>query len=889
MRWLGACLLAWGCGGEPAPTEDAPAAPIGVIEQPDVLFVGCVDVHAGKCLLGKHDSELRIWIDTQPYVKLTVTADGGVVTPTSTPAGGGLRLTVPVAADVEHLELTGADPAWSEPWTLAIERVTASVAFTRAEKLRIEDGDLQAAEAVLREAIPTLEGFDKLAALEWLVNAKATPERVEAVVKLAEELDRPRTAGRAASALFRTRAQKGEFDKLDSLVARIAKAGEELDEVRVWAHLEDGHWASTLGNPSEAIRSAETALRLAIRLGQNVEIAAALGDLVGAYVTVGDWEKVELRAEMLDSRAAGSELTCAQRTSAYNSIGWAYLHGYEAGQTRLWAEPPLESALWLARDEGECPNPHEEVNIRINLALYALQQDDGWSALRWLEPVIDPPADFAPWIRDVRTRAGLKLDLIEYAATPLEIVSEERLGDRYNAWVSRARLLEHLGAIAAAADAWSEAESLVDEQAAAIDVGGARDRYVERRLASASGLVRALVRGGDLEQALCRARLARGRLLRLVDHGAALSRVGEERRKRWRTSRIAYAKIRAAAMKEAAGDWRYSEEERQVRSRRRREAAEGRATAAFDEASRALHRRRAVSRCEDLPPIPSGTAQLVLFPDDKGWWVFVGDADGVDVNWVATLDPETVLSARVARRVLEAERLRVVPTGESWDLAVPRVRAGDKRLLDVGPLVYALDLASTARPQSGHALIIADPSGDLEHARHEATAVETALRSKAWAVQTLSGPAATRDAVVSSMVGASLMHYAGHGRHRGDAGWESALVFNGQEALTVQDVLLLPEVPRSVVLTGCETGATTSGVLTGGMSLGRAFVLAGAGQAVVASESVDDSLARHVGTSLYSQPGRDDHDLAAALRRVQLELRASQPGSDWWAFRVVVR
>lgn len=171
-------------------------------------------------------------------------------------------------------------------------------------------------------------------------------------------------------------------------------------------------------------------------------------------------------------------------------------------------------------------------------------------------------------------------------------------------------------------------------------------------------------------------------------------------------------------------------------------------------------------------------------------------------------------------------------------------------------------------------------------ARAEADAVESRLRAAGWTVAARSGSAVTRSGLVEALAGASLLHYAGHGVHRGETGWDAALLLPDGDSLAVTDILALPAMPRTVVLTGCDTGHVSAATLGGGMSLGRAFVFAGASAVVAADEKVDDALARHLGEALYDDPAA--LDVAAALRRAQLRLR-DDGERGWEAFRVITR
>lgn len=215
----------------------------------------------------------------------------------------------------------------------------------------------------------------------------------------------------------------------------------------------------------------------------------------------------------------------------------------------------------------------------------------------------------------------------------------------------------------------------------------------------------------------------------------------------------------------------------------------------------------------------------------------------------------------------------------------------DGVLLDVAPVAYALGLARTeARPlEPGSALVVADPKRDLPLARREADDVATALQREAWTVERLEGRAATRARVEASLASASLLHYAGHGEHGGTSGWGARLLMGEGEGFGVTDILALPRAPQAVVLSGCETGRTTRDTLEGGMSIGRAFILAGSEWVVAVERRVSDELSSAVGQGLYDELVAVDWRGPEALRRVQLRLRAAHPEWDWAAFRAIVR
>lgn len=897
MRRAAATLiLSWAvaCEGEPKPPPRSVAAEQPAVEAPEIMVAGCRERRDGGCRLPREEAALRVWVDATPEAQLLVTADGAPIDVDPEPVDGGVRLTLRVPAGATRLEVAGQDPPWRAAWSLGLDRHGASTELAAA-RARVGKGEVEAAAADLEAALPRLSGVDRLEATEFLAQAhyhltqEPSRELLRSVVGQAETLGCPRSMARATSALVFSHVTAGELAAVEPLLDRLEAAVDRVPEASVWASRDRGWWAYALGDLAGASHSLRRSVKLAERLGMQGELVVALNDLVRVHAALSDWSALAPLLERLAS-VADEGLDCRNRLAVLNTVGWAMVVAARDGQAIGWAEEPLEAALALADEGGECPSADEAVNVRINLALAALNDADPAGALLFLEPVHDVPPALAPWVREVRARAGLRLDRTELSSSPLLRVEEERADDRWNAWVRQAELLESMGAESAAVDAWLRAEDAVEELVTGVALGAGGDRLVTGRRASAEGAVRTLVAEGRVREAWCRARLARTRSLRRLDHAAALRRSSAEARAAWVTAQAEYTKAREKASREAAEDWRYSADERLRRSTRRAERV-AEPAAQLERASRALGRRRSAAACGALPRLAEGEAQLLYFPDGEDWWLFASTLSETRVARLGTSPAALRGVPEVLRPLLrEATQIRVAPTARMWSMRASTVRVGEASLLDLAPLVYSLDLDASPMPDGDRsALVIADPSRDLADARAEADAVERRLRDGAWPVERLVGEDAARESVLPRIGGAQLLHYAGHGRLDGDAGWDSALVLAGADRLTVADVLALPAAPHQVVLGGCETGGRDASTLAGGMNLGRAFLLAGAQAALVADVVVDDALARRVAELVYEDVAEPRWALAASLRQAQLQLRDEDPSAEWSGFRVIVR
>jgi tetratricopeptide (TPR) repeat protein len=120
---------------------------------------------------------------------------------------------------------------------------------------------------------------------------------------------------------------------------------------------------------------------------------------------------------------------------------------------------------------------------------------------------------------------------------------------------------------------------------------------------------------------------------------------------------------------------------------------------------------------------------------------------------------------------------------------------------------------------TGPPAVVAGPR--LVEADHEAALVAGCYPG----ATTLTGPAATADAVMAALARAPVAHIACHGHIRPDNPlWSSLELFDGP--LCVYDLELLPHPPPLMVLSGCDTGV---GVRAGEELLGLAATLLGHG------------------------------------------------------------
>ncbi|PRP91720.1 CHAT domain protein [Enhygromyxa salina] len=899
-------ILSLSLAGCDSPSTPAPrrAPPVAVpeIERPRIEFAGCrmVEPDGGPCLLAAdRDAKLHVWIDVHAEAPLRILVDGQPRALESVAVDGGQRLALALGPQAEHLRIEGLEPRWREPFelTLAREQVPELVdAATRAARSGDPD-QIREAIARIEEALDDLDGAARLAALQilrrLLFGSPAALARTEEAAALADSLGRTRDlADCAAAAAYINLDMRNDLVAARRWVARL----EQLDgpEARAWAAYYGGLLASRTGDLGGAVQAFARARTQAARIGLFRDFlgASEMHAAVLAELGRGEQALASARETLALGRAPG--IGCPDRARLLGNLAWTHLLLAEDGYAHDLPRPLLLEQLELVNAKGECPEPTDAMVARVNLAYVALADAEPEEAHEWLTSLPEEiPSWLRAWVDEARARVGLETGrdelLPDFAHRPRP---PTELGLRWTAAVREAQTLERFGVSDAAVNGYLDAERILDEASSTLGIDVGRELFLAGRSASLQGLVELLIARGRVDQALCQIRLARGRELRLIDQAARIVGLSPRDRERRRALLEEYLTLRDQLAAERREDWRFSAPQRVRRERRRHERSEA-ADALLDEAVRLAGAGVEVSSCDALAPARRGLAMIVPFEAREGAWLFVADHEGVAVTPANTENLAAALaSPQLQHKVAGAQRISVLAGGDSWSQSIHALAFGDGVVLDVAPVVYSLDLPVREETDPGQplAVVVANPSEDLPEAQAEAEAVAAKLAGSGWSVRHHVGGEATRARLSADLAEASVLHYAGHGAYRGPSGWDAALLLSDEDVLGVTDVLALPRVPATIVLTGCETATVSDRTFAGGMNLGRAFVLAGASSVIAADGEVDDALARGVGELLHAElwAGTEATDPGAALRRVLLRLRERDPSAQWQRFRVLV-
>jgi len=871
----------------------APSEPpeIPIIDRPAVVVDWCNERDGDACVLLEEVHHLDVWIDHPAGGRIEVAVDGQTAAAEIRGVDGGQHVRIAIDETTRAVEVRGLDPTWQQPLLLEITRASQvpeiAVALERAAAQDFAGAQRVLAEARGADTRETLELLRIRRELAWrAADTDAALVHATQEWELASASSKPMIAARAAGAACHIHYERAELARAEPWCRRLSEAAEHEPSLAATARYYDGLLAARAGDTHTSQGALEHAWRLASRVG-NAELLAYVG---------GDWARVLAESgavvdaqrvvEQLAVVADAPELSCTERALMRNNAAWTSITLAQAG---LEGELPyglLEAALADFAPGGACPSAYDADNVRVNLALSYLLDDEPQQAAEIIDGLLvagDP--GLAAWIDEVAAHVDVALGRWANVSE----LGPANTGDAALTWISTLRWAEQLerqGLNHAAIDAYASLEARLDDAVRSAGLAADHERLLTARAVSAVRLVELLVADGQIDLALCRARLAAARGVHVVDRRARASELTPDEREAWSTALREHSVLRASIERESVDDWLLPadqlERARLARADRMRDA-----DARVDTLLGAPPTPR---NCDDLIAPTAARPLLVAFPGDDATLLFVASGDSTRLVRAPGRPDAAVLGEHLRpalAALTDAERLTVVAAGDAAAIRFHALGSADDPITPELPFAYGLDLAPRRTPIESPraALIFADPSGDLSAAEHEADVVEHSLVPRGWNVQIHRREAATLEALVVGLEGVTLFHYAGHGE-RAAKPWDAALRLHDGAALRVGDVLLLPIVPPRVVLAGCHTGARDPESLTGGLSLGRAFLLAGAEEVLVTDTEVPDTLTAAMTSALYELGAPED--LARALSRAQHRLAASGTAGGE-AFRVLVR
>lgn len=857
--------------------------------------------------------------------------DGQPVAITPEEVDGGWRWSVDVSASATTVALrcrADAPPCWSMTMQTPAPEPSA---LTQARALRSSSNDaeglerrLQAVEG-LEVALPGYPAAARGAALDVITDlrlqaARAAPDparRREALARALEWTDRA-----WAHAVEHGETDRGSCHARRALRYAIEDLG-DAEQARRWGRrlrsLPDVPEATAgmntyyLGIEAQRDGDLQTARVLyleAERAGRRFDVwSLQRAGLIQAATVLSSFGQ-EQEVEALFGRARAQQrdqLGCLAWLRVVNNHSWARYQLAELGRPAEDPVPDLDDVLLMLgiRDgDDPCYSPELLEHARLNLGLVAV--DRGWlgESARLLEQVraAEPVAVRRFWVELLEQRLVLARrdhgELAEWVMRDQPPPPGAPPEDRWLRYFGRGQVLEALDLPEDAIVAYRRSEDALDSMTRALEFDVAHERLLRGRQSSAGRLVALLAERGQTAAAVCAARRARRRTHDALDRPARVAAMDELQRARWRDALAQAQHLRAELERLHEQTWTVPRDQLPAHTRRLRDLEQLHAAA--------TRRARAVLYGADLDPIGGPSCQgwhalgpaevaLLYFPIDREgrrWQGFASTREGMVHTAVVELPPgvdapladwSAALLEPFHDTIAEAAVLRILPTGRLWSVPFAALPFDGDVLVRRAVVSTSLDLTPRAlsSAQAREALIVGDPEGDLPSARRESQRVAEALPAPAWSVTSLVGPQAEASALLERLPAVDLFHFAGHARHEGNDGWGSGLRLAGRGQLQVRDVLALPRVPSVVVLSACDTASVAPGTLGGGMSIARAFLLAGADVVVASQSLLDDRLGLELAEALYRAAPRSAAEAPAALRQALLAVEGRFEDRQW--------
>jgi tetratricopeptide (TPR) repeat protein len=837
------------------------------------------------------ETPLRVWLVHRGDVDLTV--NGSVVQATAQEVDGGTRFSIPVASLPARVRLVAEQSGRRQTWTISLvarqappwQDHVASLSpvdcqtwmHSRLEAASIQErGDL-----TWKLAGCDLRAGDRAAGLAHMENAAQAFEATGRIFSTA------RARGALTSMLF---GDPGQLGRIRDLLDAMPDSND--GELQWGVAFHEGLFAQRTGDLRAALDWQRRAVAAAERLGLTSLRDNALDQMAAVYTELGRFDDAEAVQRSLLGGLPDHKDPCEHSwltVSRVGALGWILLVRAEAEGTGFSREDPtemLEQTLVLQQTCGHAAG--DQANTQVNLALAAWIHGDLEAVTSHLDlaETLQPGGDplYSAWMADLRGRVALKRGDLGSALVSADrslVLARIRGAPDvlFQAHAGRAEVLWADGRIEPAIQAFDQAHAVLWAGTSSVPIDAGRAQFLRARQRITERYVSLLLEQGRALDAMAVVRRARSNVLRTAQLSHRVASFSPTERKQWQDALTRYAGIRDEQKASAAGSWQLSaveltalEPQRQAREDRAREALDG-VLAVLKERDDTVQLRS---------PGP-GEVLLAWFPVDGQWVGFAATDQTVESALVGLLPDNPTALGRVllspfSELLAEADQVTMLPWGPLRQVDLHALPLRDQALIANVRVVYSLDLRDTHRPTLGDRwLVVADPTGDLPHARTEGQRV-------AGATQTLIGQQATLARVLAELPQASRFHYAGHAEYFADDALGAGLVL-ADGALRIGDVLSLPAVPQQVVLSACESGRTSgSDVETWGLA--QAFITAGAVEVVATLRPIEDTAGAALSAALYAQDS--GLSLAVRLQVALVELRGGED-ADWDSYRVWVR
>ncbi len=800
-------------------------------------------------LEGRSDATIEVWFEGEALSSKLVRDRAGLLLEFEPPrARGRVELRAPTG-EVWSVELAPTSTRYAELRKSANERGRA--------------GDFEAAAAIFADAALELDPIEADLLRCDEARLAIADRRFEHVIATARGLaDSPviSCAGAAHSlAAYVQLFEQPDFNAAEEQLEAAAKVGRFDFELAIGARYLRGVFDHRIGDIDESLIEFEASARLANLVGDDQQFMSSATMQAVALARLGRLREAEALADSIAARV--DDLADAGRLidDIRYDLAWIALLRREADRG---APDPSPTLRQLIADYTRSESLGDVARTRLHLVFARLQSRDFAGAQVEFD-AIDPA-----WL-DAHSLVWFELGGFELALANHQLrAARERLDraelyadlthDRehhFRVWAARGALARARGDRPGALAALRRASAIADELALAVPGSSGRSMLVTAHRQADAELVDLLVELDQPEAAFCAAVGIRARHLRALWARLRPPLSGPDQHE-YQALLSQHRALRIGIDDRLAAAWQLPAPE--LQALRDELADQGEAADELLRRATALLERDAPRwSCDRVLPEREGDAILAMAPsaNEGRWWFMLarrarGSTPGaklratlvevVEVVDIAAPDDRAKQAiTELEPELAEVARLDVIPVGELLSVdfhALVRPRAI--------AVAYSLGLGRIeARASEGVRASVVAGSSDLPAVVDEAEGITTRLATLGWEV------AASWDPLSDDQP--QLLHYAGHGHHAGEGGWDSYVEIPGFGRLSATQIVAGQRAPNIVVLGACSSGALNEQIVDGGMNLSAAFLLAGAELVIAPTGPVDDQTALRLSEALY--------------------------------------
>ncbi len=628
-------------------------------------------------------------------------------------------------------------------------------------------------------------------------------------------------------------------------------------------------------------------------------------------VNSGDFKQAITKREQLVSKLPSDWENC-RKAKYFNGLGWAKLKMLEASTIVLPNESlPFESLNHaLEMLEASCPiDSPDKINVLINLAksYYLIKKSNQASDILLRIEQLNTQLSYRQRIELIELKGLLALSqkhnelALSYFQLLKQLAEQVKYSDFYlSALVGIADSYQQSHLYEHALKYYLLAERVVFDNSLSVPIIGSQENFLESKLHFSYRYVYLLHQLDRDKEALNVARRFHSFWLTRMFHLNQLTEGSLINNQQWSRLASQMKSLRKTIITQQSLEWSLPYDQLEASKiellKLKQEMAK-----LFNE-SLELVNKQLVQVSPLMSEPDKNEVFLFFYPIIDGWLGFAKTQDGIHSYAININEPPqqaSFLPQALAEIWLEQfkpiisqyDSIKIFPFGDMKEVNFNGLMFNNQKLIHQKTIVYGVDLKkqnnnkSTASIQK-RSLIVANSLGDLKSTESEAQNIINAVQPFAWQSTLLLNNEATIKALQQQLSKVSLFHYAGHVNSPNSGIAEHELPLANSISLKTRDILLLPQAPKWVVLSACNSSGNSPAHQVESIGLAHAFVISGSEFVIATNQPVKDHIAKTFMSSFYHH-WMSKNDFIQAARQTQIDLMDSQPQHNWLAFRVI--